>query len=169
MCSQQPITRVERYHWVMKERYDRLKAMPGALNIPSLLPASTTGTAPPKATKRKRKHIDSEPETKVPGLDCDRSIPEGITFMNNVVFEHPERGLCFMDEYGNPGFQRWSDMDRAGVKAMLVYLMLASHVRCVENQRFCQDLKAMIEEHPEKHLLRSKKAKLEALGYQLNI
>ena len=89
--------------------------------------------------------------------------------MNNVVFELPERGLCFTDEYGNPAFQRWSDMDRARVKAMLVHLMLASPVRCAENQRFCQDLKAMIEEHPEKHILRTKKAKLEALGYQLNI
>lgn len=60
-------------------------------------------------------------------------------------------------------------MDWVGIKAMMMYLMLASPVRCAENVRFCQDLKAMIEEHPEKHLLRSKKAKLDALGYQLNI
>lgn len=102
-------------------------------------------------------------------MDCDRSLPDGIVFMNNVVFEVPERGLCFTDEYGNPAFQRWSDMDWVGIKAMMMYLMLASPVRCAENVRFCQDLKAMIEEHPEKHLLRSKKAKLDALGYQLNI
>jgi hypothetical protein len=153
----------------LKERYDRLSAMPEALNIPSLLPASTTGTAPSKATRRKRKHIESEPEIKVPGLDCDRSVPEGITFVRNIMLEHPERGLCFMDEYGNPAFQRWSDMDRAGVKAMLMYLLLASPVKSAENQRFCQDLRAMIEKHPEKHLLRSKKAKIEGLGYHLNI
>lgn len=89
--------------------------------------------------------------------------------MDNVVFEVPERGLCFTDEYGNLAFQRWSDIDRARIKAMLMYLMLASPVRCAENVRFCQDLRAKIEEHPEKHLLRSKKAKLEALGFQLNI
>ena len=144
----------------LKLRYERLMNMPKALGIPSLLPASSTQVAPPKASKRKRKQIKLEPEIKVPGLECDRSLPEGITFMNNVVFEVPERGLCFTDEYGNPAFQRWSDMDRAGVKAMLVYLMLASPVRCAENVRFFQDLKAMIEEHPEKHILRSKKAKL---------
>ena len=89
--------------------------------------------------------------------------------MDNVVFEVPERGMCITDEYGNPAFQRWSDIDRAGIKAMLIYLMLASAVNCAENQRFCQDLKAMIEEHREKHQLRSKKAKLEALGFHLNI
>ena len=52
---------------------------------------------------------------------------------------------------------------------MLMYLMLASPVRCAKNIRFCQDLKAMIKEHPERHILKSKKAKLDALGYQLNI
>ena len=88
----------------LKERYDRLKAMPEALNIPSLLPASTTETAPPKVSKRKRKQVEQEPEIKVPGLDCDRSLPDGIVFMNNVVFEVPERSLCFSDEYGNPAF-----------------------------------------------------------------
>ena len=89
--------------------------------------------------------------------------------MNNMVHEAPERGLCFTDEYGNPAFQRWSNIDKAGFKAMLMYLMLASPVKCAENMRFCLDLKAKIEEHPDKHLLRSKKAKLEDLGYQLNI
>jgi hypothetical protein len=89
--------------------------------------------------------------------------------VNNVVLEAPERGLCFTDEYGNPAFQRWSDMEKAGIKAMLMYLMLASPIKRTENKRFCQDLEAMINEHPERHLLRSKKEKLEALGYQLNI
>lgn len=125
--------------------------------------------SPPKASKRKRKQVELEPEIRVPGLDCDRSLPEGINWLNNVVLEVPERGLCFTDEYGNPAFQRWSDMDRAGIKAMLGYIMMASPIKSAENMRLCLDLKAMIEEHPDKHLLRSKKAKLEALGYHLNI
>ena len=143
--------------------------MPEALNIPSLFPDSAEETAPSKASKRKRKQIELEPEIKVPGLECDRSLPEGITFVNNAVLEAPERGLCFTDEYGSLAFQRWSDMDKAGIKAMLMYLMLASPNQSDENKRFCQDLEAMINEHPERHLLRSKKAKLEALGYHLNI
>lgn len=110
-----------------------------------------------------------EPEIKVPGLDYDRSLPEGICFMNNVVLEVPERGMCFTDEYGNPAFQRWSDIDWAGIKAMLGYLMMVSPIKSAENVRFCLYLKAMIEEHPDKHLLRSKRAKLEALGYKLDI
>ena len=114
--------------------------MPEALGIPSLLPAPSTQTALSKVSKRKRKQIELEPEIKVPGLDCDMSIPEGITFMDNVVFEVAERGLCFTDEYGNPAFQRWSDIDRAGIKAMLMYLMLASPVRCAKNVRFYRTL-----------------------------
>ena len=153
----------------LSERYDRLRAMPEALNIPSLLPAPTTGTASSTTTRRKRKHIESEPEIKVPGLDCDRSVPEGITFVNNTVLEHPERGLCFTDEYGDLAFQRWSDIDKAGVTAMVTYLMLASPIPSGANQRFCKDLREKIEKHPEKHLLRSKKAKIEGLGYHLNI
>lgn len=42
----------------LKLRYERLMNMPEALGIPSLLPASTTQTAPPKASKRKRKQIE---------------------------------------------------------------------------------------------------------------
>ena len=121
----------------LKLRYERLMEMPEALGIPSLLPAPYTQTAPPKVSKRKRKQVELEPEIKVPGLECDRSIPEGITFVNYKVIEAPERGMCFTDEYGNPAFQRWSDIDKAVIKAMLVYLMLASPVRCAENMRFC--------------------------------
>lgn len=110
-----------------------------------------------------------EPEIKVPGLDCDRSLPEGITFMNNMVLEAPERGLCFTDEYGNLAFQRWFDMEKAGIKAMLMYLILASPIKRAENKICSQDLERMINEHPERHLLRTKKAKIEALGYHLNI
>jgi hypothetical protein len=152
----------------LENRYKGLMEMPKTLGIPSLLPASTTQPAP-KVSKRKRKQIEMEPKIKVPGLDCDSSLPEGITFMNNVVFEVLERGLCFTDEYGNPAFQRWSDIDKARIKAMLVYLMLASPVNCAENMRFCIDLKAKIEDHPEKHLLKSKRTKLEGLGVHLNI
>lgn len=153
----------------LKDRYDRLRAMLVALNIPSLFADSVEETAPSKASKRKRKQIEMEPEIKVPGLECDRSLPEGITFVNNAVLEAPERGLCFTDEYGSLAFQRWSNMDKAGIKAMLMYLMLASPIKSDENKRLCQDLEAMINEHPETHLLRSKKAKIENLGYHLNI
>ena len=80
--------------------------MPEALDIPSLLPASSTQSAPPKASRRKRKQVELEPEIRVLGLDCDRSLPEGINWLNNVVLEVLERGMCFTDEYGNPAFQR---------------------------------------------------------------
>lgn len=153
----------------LKLRYDRLKKIPEVLDIPSLLPASSTQAAPTKISKRKRNLVQMESEIKVPGLDCDRSLPKGINFINNVILEEPERGLCFTDEYGNPTFQRWSDIDRPGIKAMLRYLMMVSPIKSAENVRFCLDLKVIIEEHPDKHVLRSKRSKLEAIGYKLDI
>ena len=53
----------------LKLRYKRLMNMPEALGIPSLLPASSTQVTPPKASKRKRKQIELEPEIKVLRLD----------------------------------------------------------------------------------------------------
>ena len=52
---------------------------------------------------------------------------------------------------------------------MLMYFVLASPIKTAENVRFCKDLRAKIEQHPEKNLLKSKRTKLDALGYKLNI
>ncbi|PWA66883.1 Copia protein [Artemisia annua] len=155
----------------LKTCYESLAKKHIELGIPSLLPpsASAIQAASSQPSQRKRKRVVSEPEIKVPGLDCNREIPEGVTFVNNHVLEQPERGLCFTDEFGNPSFQRWSDIDNAGVKAMLMYFMMASPIKTAENVRFCKDLRAKIEGHPEKNLLKSKRTKLEALGYKLNI
>ena len=84
--------------------------------------------------------------------------------MNNWVIKQPERGLFFTDEYGDPAFQRWADIDQAGIKAMLGYFLMANPIKNEANARFCQDLMIMIQEHPDKHELESKRQKLEALG-----
>nr|GEX39226.1 ribonuclease H-like domain, reverse transcriptase, RNA-dependent DNA polymerase [Tanacetum cinerariifolium] len=47
----------------------------------------------------KRKHIELEPEIKVPGLECNRSLPEGVLFVNNMVIEEPEYGIFFTDVF----------------------------------------------------------------------
>nr|GEU42962.1 hypothetical protein [Tanacetum cinerariifolium] len=45
-----------------------------------------------KKIKRKRKHKELEPKTRIPGLECNRSLPEGIPFVNNMVIEqHKEK------------------------------------------------------------------------------
>ncbi|GKA01000.1 hypothetical protein Tco_0673665 [Tanacetum coccineum] len=43
----------------------------------------------PQYTKRDAKW-KLEHEVKVPGLECDRSLPEGVPFANNMVIEEPE-------------------------------------------------------------------------------
>ena len=105
----------------LRIRYDQLAKKHEELGIPSLLPASLPAIqAPPaQSSKRKRKKIEIEPEISVPGLDCNRALPEGVTFVNNWVIEQPERGLFFTDEYGDPAVQRWANIDLAGIKAMI--------------------------------------------------
>nr|GEU48891.1 hypothetical protein [Tanacetum cinerariifolium] len=46
--------------------------------------------APPQtqsqSSGRKRKHMELEPKIKIPGLECNRSLPEGVPFVNNMVY-----------------------------------------------------------------------------------
>ena len=100
----------------LSQRYQDLARLPQELGIQPLL------TAPPppvnsEAAKssRKRKKIEHEPEIKVPGLECNRALPEGVTFVANMVIEQPERGLFFIDSFGDQAFQRWSDIDQVGI------------------------------------------------------
>ena len=88
--------------------------------------------------------------------------------MNNLVIEQPERGLFFMDGLNLQAFQIWSEIDLAGIRSMVGFLMLASPLKNPANVRFCHDLKIKIKEHPDQHLLESKRQNLEALGYPLD-
>ena len=102
------------------------------------------------------------------GPECNRELPEGVNFVNCLVIEEPERGLFHIDVYGNPAFQRWSDIDQAGVAAMISYIPVASQIQSPANVRFCQDLNAKIRDHPNRETLITKKVKLEALGIHLD-
>ncbi|GJS14994.1 hypothetical protein Tco_0409466 [Tanacetum coccineum] len=112
--------------------------------------------------------MELEPEVKVPGLECDRSLPEGVSFVNNMVIEEPEYGIFFMDVFGDQAFQRWSDIHKVGRDALVSYLVMASKVKTEENARFSLKLRKLIADHPDQEKLKSKKVKLEALGYQID-
>ncbi|GJT65153.1 retrovirus-related pol polyprotein from transposon TNT 1-94 [Tanacetum coccineum] len=84
---------------------------------------------------RKRKHMELELKVKVPRLECNRSLPEGVPFVNNMVIEEPEYGIFFTD------------------------------VKTEDNARFSLELRKLIADHPDQEKLKSKKVKLEALGY----
>ncbi|GJX72105.1 hypothetical protein Tco_0309276 [Tanacetum coccineum] len=48
------------------------------------------------------------------------------------------------------------------------HILTASMVKTPENARFSLKLKKLIVEHPDQEKLKSKKVKLEALGYEIN-
>ncbi|GJZ61761.1 hypothetical protein Tco_0617898 [Tanacetum coccineum] len=78
-----------------------------------------------------------------------------------MVIEEPEHGIFFADEFGDQAFQRWSNIDKVRMEALVSYLV-------TEDARFNLKLKKLIAEHPDQEKLKSKKVKLEALGYEMN-
>ncbi|GKD83809.1 hypothetical protein Tco_1350648 [Tanacetum coccineum] len=100
-----------------------------------------------------------EPEIRISGLECNRSLPDGVPFVNNMVIEEPEYGMFYIDVFGDKAFQRKNDMHKVD---------MASNITTPENQRFCLKLRELIRNHHDQEKLKSKRVKLEALGYKLD-
>ncbi|GKD89353.1 hypothetical protein Tco_1364860 [Tanacetum coccineum] len=152
----------------LSQRYERLKKIPRELGIHSALPAPAPEQASSRSSGRKQKHIELEPETIISGLECNRGLPKNVPFVNNMVIEEPEYGIFFTNEFGDQAFQRWSDIDKVGMEALVSYLVAASMVKSTKNARFSMKLRKLIAEHPDQEKLKSKKVKLEALGYKMD-
>nr|GEW67811.1 hypothetical protein [Tanacetum cinerariifolium] len=133
---------------------------------PSALPA--TEQAPSQTSRRKQKHMKLKTKTRIPGFECNRTFPENVPFVNNMVIEEPEYGIFFTNEFGDQAFQRWSDIVKVGMEALVSYLAAASMVKSLENARFSMKLRKLIAEHTDQEKLKSKKVKLEALGYKMD-
>nr|GEW60903.1 hypothetical protein [Tanacetum cinerariifolium] len=86
------------------KRYERLKKNHEELRIQSTLPALVPEQVSSQTLGRKRKHIELEPKIKVPRLECNRSLPKGVLFVNNMVIEEPEYGIFFTDVFGDQEF-----------------------------------------------------------------
>ncbi|GKC13589.1 hypothetical protein Tco_1010371 [Tanacetum coccineum] len=128
----------------LSKRNERLNKIPEELGIQFALPALVPEQASSQTSGRKRKPMELEPEVKVPGLKCNRSLPEGIPFVNHM-----------------------DDIHKVGVDSLVSYLVMASKVKTEENARFSLKLRKMIADHPDQDKLKSKKVKLEALGYHV--
>nr|GEU55264.1 hypothetical protein [Tanacetum cinerariifolium] len=50
---------------------------------------------------QKRKTLESEPEVRIAGLECNRSLLEGILFVNNKVIETHEHEIFFINAFGD--------------------------------------------------------------------
>nr|GEV96498.1 retrovirus-related Pol polyprotein from transposon TNT 1-94 [Tanacetum cinerariifolium] len=61
-----------------------------------------------------------------------------------------------------------SDINKVGMEALVSYLVAASMVKSPENARFSMKLRKLIVEQLNQEKLKSKKVKLEALGYTMN-
>ncbi|GJR00652.1 hypothetical protein Tco_0523636 [Tanacetum coccineum] len=137
------------------------------LGIKTAVPPPAPEQASSKSS-RKRKHMELDPEMRIPGLECNRALSKNVPFVNNMVIEEPEYGIFFTDEYGDQAFQRCSDINRVGMEALVSYLVDASMVKSLENARFNMKLRKLIAEHPDQEKLKSKKVKMEALGYKMD-
>nr|GEW05382.1 uncharacterized mitochondrial protein AtMg00810-like [Tanacetum cinerariifolium] len=140
--------------------------IPKNKNTVSALPAPEQASS--QTSRRKQKHMELEPETRILGLECNQTLFENVPFVNNMVIEEPGYGIFFTDEFGDQAFQRWSDIDKVGLEALVSYLVAASMVKSPKNARFSMKLRKLIAKYPEQEKLKSKKVKLEALGYNMD-
>ncbi|GKG03214.1 hypothetical protein Tco_0310850, partial [Tanacetum coccineum] len=138
------------------------------IRIQSALPALAPKQAPSQSLGRKRKHQKLEPEIKIPGLECNRSLPKNVPFVNNMVIEEPEYGMFFIEAFGDDTFQRMNDMHKVDIETLLSYLVMDSNITTPEKTRFCLKLRKMIANYPDQHKLESKGVKLEYVRYRLD-
>nr|GEX42959.1 hypothetical protein [Tanacetum cinerariifolium] len=150
------------------KRYERLKNIPEELGIQSALSAPVTEKDQSQSLGIKRKHMELEPEIRVFGLKCNKSLPEGVLFVNKMVIKEPEYGIFFTDVFSDQAFQRWNDIHKVRVDSLVSYLVMASMVKTPKNARFGLKLRKLIVEHLDQEKLKSKKVELEALGYKLD-
>ncbi|GJR26076.1 copia protein [Tanacetum coccineum] len=128
----------------LSQRYERLRKIPEKLGIQYALPALISEQASSQTLGRKRKHVELEPEVK------------------------PEYGIFFTDVFGDQAFQRWNDIHKVGVDSLVSYLVMALMMKTEENAIFFLKLIKLIIDHPDQEKLKSKKVKLEALGYKMD-
>ncbi|GKD60154.1 hypothetical protein Tco_1297663, partial [Tanacetum coccineum] len=150
------------------KRYERLKKIPKELGIQSALPAPIPKQTLSQSSRRKRKHMELEPEIKVSRLKCNRSLPEGVPFVNNTIIDEPKYGIFLTDVFGDQAFQRWNDIHKVGLDSLVSYLVMALKIKTPENAKFILKLKKLIAEQPVQEKLQSKKVKLEVVGYKLD-
>ncbi|GKD90324.1 hypothetical protein Tco_1365831 [Tanacetum coccineum] len=82
--------------------------------------------------------------------------------------KHPEYGIFFTNAFGDQAFQKWNDIHKVGIDSMVSYLVMALMIKTLENARFTLKLKKLIDEHHDQEKLKSKKVKLEVVGYILD-
>nr|GEV50207.1 hypothetical protein [Tanacetum cinerariifolium] len=128
----------------LSQRYERLRQIPGEHGIQSALPAPEQAAS--QTSRRKQKHMKLS--LKMSELSLKMSI--------NAI------------EFSMKMSHSWSDIDKVGMKALGSYLVATSMVKSPKNARFSIKLRKLIAEHPDQEKHKSKKVKLEAIGYKID-
>nr|GEV50122.1 retrovirus-related Pol polyprotein from transposon TNT 1-94 [Tanacetum cinerariifolium] len=123
----------------LSRRYEMLRQILGELGIQFALLAPEE--APSQTPGRKQKHMELEPETRIPRLEFNQTLPENVP---------------------------WSDIDKVGMEALVSYLVAVSMVKSLENERFSMKVRKLIAVHHDQEKLKSTKVKLKALGYKMD-
>ncbi|GKD76239.1 hypothetical protein Tco_1334521 [Tanacetum coccineum] len=118
----------------LSNKYERLKKILEELEIDQsfLLPEQD-----PSLLRRKRKVMELEHQLYIVGLHCQRELPEGVMFANNLV----------------------------ETKTLIGYKVMASNVKTNAKQRSSMLMSKIINERPDKDRILRKRVKLESLGY----
>nr|GEX54955.1 hypothetical protein [Tanacetum cinerariifolium] len=124
----------------LKNQDWQFQSHPLELGIQSALPAPEQASS--QTSRRQQKHRELEPETRI----LDWNAIELSLKMSRL----------------------WSDINKEGMEALVLYLVAASMVKSPENARFSMKLKKLIAELPDQEKFKSKKVKLEALGYNMD-
>ena len=148
-------------------KYKELEKVAKSLGIDHQQALESQGLAIPKQTAtigKKRKAIEQEPEDFIAALHCNRAPPAGVKFVQNKVIKEPEYGIFFVDELNEKAFQRVSDIHLVETTTLLAYKLMARNYKSPENEEFILLMDKMMNERPDKHILLTKRAKLELMG-----
>ncbi|PWA62498.1 protein kinase superfamily protein [Artemisia annua] len=151
----------------LTNKYQELEKVAKSLGINHQEALESQGLAIPKQTQtvgKKRKAVGQEPEDFIAALHCNRAPPTGVKFVPNQVIKVPEYGIFFIDELKEKAFQRVSDIHLVETTTLLAYKVMARNYKSPENEEFMVLMDKMMNERPDKHILLTKKEKLELRG-----
>ena len=147
----------------LSNKYKELEKVVKSLGINHQKALQYQGLAIPKPAQvsgRKRKVVEFEPEQFITGLHCNRVPPVGVKFVNNKMINVPEYGLFFIDQIGEPAFQRVSDIHLVQTTTLLAYKLMARNYKSPENDEFMLLMENLMNERPDKEVLLTKKPNL---------
>nr|GEX42443.1 hypothetical protein [Tanacetum cinerariifolium] len=105
------------------KKYHRLKVIPRKIGI-TLSLLTPRQVLYPALGRNKIAH--ESPKVCILRLECNRSLPEGVLFVNNLVTELPKNDLFFIDVFGNEAFQRMNNIYKWQQSSLAVVTNTAS-------------------------------------------